>query len=108
MAATEAGAHPAYVDALIRADADDTVLTTAFSDEWPDAPHRVLRSCVQAGEGLGGAQAWTTHWPTATDTGPIEARALYAGQSVGSVRARQTAGSIVNELINEARSILAR
>jgi nitronate monooxygenase len=108
LAAPEAAAHPDYVDALIRADAEDTVLTTAFGDGWPDAPHRVLRSCVDVGEALGDAQAWTPLWPTAADAGPIDARALYAGQSVTGVRARQPAGAIVAELVDEAARYLPR
>jgi nitronate monooxygenase len=108
IAATEAGAHPDYVDALIRAGAEDTVLTTAFGEGWPDAPHRVLRSCVEAGEALGDAQRWAPLWPTSADPGPVDARALYAGQSVTGVRARQTAGAVVAELITDAERILDR
>ena len=62
------------------------MLTTAFGDGWPDAPHRVLRSCVDAGQRLGDGQSWTPQWPTDDDPGPVAARALYAGQGVGSVR----------------------
>jgi NAD(P)H-dependent flavin oxidoreductase YrpB (nitropropane dioxygenase family) len=54
VATHEANSHPDYVDALVRAQAVDTVLTTAFSVMWPDAPHRVLRSCVDAAEALEG------------------------------------------------------
>src|SRR5436305_535806 len=50
----EATSHPAYVEALVRAEAADTVITTAFSVMGPDAPHRVLRSCVEAAETLEG------------------------------------------------------
>src|SRR5205823_3832511 len=50
VATFEANAHPLYVDALLQASAGDTVLTTAFSGMWPDAPHRVLRSCVAAAQ----------------------------------------------------------
>jgi nitronate monooxygenase len=57
VAATESIAHPAYIEALINATADDTVITTAFGDGWSDAPHRVLRSCIAAGEALGPAQS---------------------------------------------------
>ena len=35
---------------LSRGDAADTVITEAFSLGWPDAPHRVLASCVDAVE----------------------------------------------------------
>jgi len=108
MAATESIAHPDYVDALIRADANDTVLTTAFGEGWPDAPHRVLASAIAAGEVLGAAQSWTPDWPSSTTTGEVGARALYAGQSVGAVRARTPAADIVHELVGEADRVLSR
>ena len=38
--------------ALIASRAEDTVITTAFGDGWPDAPHRVLQSCLDAGFAL--------------------------------------------------------
>jgi len=108
MAASESIAHPTYVDALIRAGADDTVITTAFGDGWPDAPHRVLKSAIAAGEALGEDQSWGPDWPTSTSVGPVEARALYAGQSVGAVRSRQPAAAIVAELVEEAEQVLSR
>jgi NAD(P)H-dependent flavin oxidoreductase YrpB (nitropropane dioxygenase family) len=106
LAAHESVAHPDYVERLIDATADDTVLTTAFGDGWPDAPHRVLRSAITAGEALGAAQSWNPLWPTTTDTGPVAAWALYAGQSVGAVRARQPAAEIVAELVTDAAAAL--
>ena len=108
MAASESIAHPTYVEALIRAGADDTVITTAFGDGWPDAPHRVLKSAIAAGEALGEDQSWAPDWPTSTSVGAVEARALYAGQSVGAVRSRQPAAKIVAELVEEADRVLSR
>src|SRR5204863_6058625 len=102
IAAAESTAHPRYVDALISATAEDTVVTTAFGDGWPDAPHRVLRSSIEAGKKLGAAHSWSPDWPQIGYTGPAEARALYAGQSVGAVRSRQPAAAIVAELVEEA------
>jgi NAD(P)H-dependent flavin oxidoreductase YrpB (nitropropane dioxygenase family) len=108
VAARESHAHPVYVEALIASRAEDTTLTTAFGDGWPDAPHRVLQSCLEAGDARGAAQSWTPNWPTIDcDTAP-EARALYAGQSVGAVHARQAASEIVAELVTGARAHLAR
>src|SRR3954466_3644860 len=46
--ALEAGAHRVYVDALLKARDENTVLTQAFSVGWPPAPPRVLTSCVEA------------------------------------------------------------
>ena len=106
LASTESVAHPRYVEALIEASADDTFITTAFGDGWPDAPHRVLRTAVAAGEALGRTQSWGPDWPTASFTGAVESRALYAGQSVAAVRSRQPAAEIIAELVGEAEPLL--
>jgi len=106
VAAIETEAHPVCVDRLIESSADDTVITTAFGDGWPDAPHRVLRSALDIGESLGAAQSWSPDWPTTSYAGPAEARALYAGQSVGAVRSRQSAAQIIAELIEGAQQAL--
>jgi NAD(P)H-dependent flavin oxidoreductase YrpB (nitropropane dioxygenase family) len=113
LAAAEADTHPAYVDALVAAGPDDTVLTQAFSVGWPDAPHRVLASAETAALADGpdpvgrmrladGSQVALrrrgTTPPTTTTTGQIEAMALYAGRAVGAVTARTTAAAIVEEL----------
>jgi nitronate monooxygenase len=108
MAAAESIAHPGYVDALIGASADDTVLTTAFGEGWPDAPHRVLKSAISAGEALGDEQSWAPDWPTSASVDAPEAGALYAGQSVGAVRSRQPAAEIVSELVDEAERAFSR
>jgi len=113
LAAAEADVHPEYLARLIDAEADDTVLTTAFSVMWPDAPHRVLRSAVAAAEALPGDVAgememgsdrvplpkFAVPCPGRTTTGTIAAMALYAGESVGSVRRVQPAADIVDELL---------
>jgi NAD(P)H-dependent flavin oxidoreductase YrpB (nitropropane dioxygenase family) len=108
VAARESTAHPGYVDALIAATADDTVITTVFGDGWPDAPHRVLKSSIEAGEKLGAEQSWGPDWPSASYAGAVEARPLYAGQSVGAVRTRQSAAEIVAEIWGEAEQLLSR
>jgi nitronate monooxygenase len=99
LAATEAAAHPEYVAALIASQAEDTVYTTAFSRGFPDAPHRVLRSCVAAVEACQGDTVGETtaldgtrmpalrYMPFGVDktaTGMVGAMALFAGESVGS------------------------
>jgi NAD(P)H-dependent flavin oxidoreductase YrpB (nitropropane dioxygenase family) len=112
IAAAEADAHPVYVAALIEADADDTVLTEAYSMGWPGAPHRVLRACVDAatvleagiaGETvLGGVSMPVPRWaptpPGRSATGHVAAMAMYAGQGVGAVRSVTPAAAIVAEL----------
>lgn len=92
VAAAESAAHPDYVQALGAATAADTVLTTAFSQGWPDAPHRVLASCLPDGDGA-------VMPPMVGTPGDVSRMALYAGQSVGAVRGVQPAAEIVEELM---------
>jgi NAD(P)H-dependent flavin oxidoreductase YrpB (nitropropane dioxygenase family) len=120
LATHESNAHPAYVDALIRARSEDTVLTTAFSVMWPNAPHRVLRSCIEAAEALPGdttgemalgartmpVPKFSVPSPTRDTTGTIAAMALYAGQSVGATATVMPAGEIVRELTDGAERLL--
>jgi NAD(P)H-dependent flavin oxidoreductase YrpB (nitropropane dioxygenase family) len=122
VAAEEADTHPDYAKALIDAGPDDTVLTTTFSAMWPDAPHRVLRSCVEAverfdGDSVGQVEAggqtmpiprFAPPCPGRTTTGTISAMALYAGQSVGAVTKVQPAAEIVRELAEGAEKLLTR
>ena len=82
LVADGANAHADYVDALIAATADDTVVTTTFGDGWPDAPHRVLRSAVEAAQRITPDQLGSPEWPHDGDEGPVDGRCLYAGQSV--------------------------
>jgi len=112
VAAAEADTHPVYAQALVDADAQDTVLTTAFGVMWPDAPHRVLRSCIEAAEAVTdetvGEMAmgdmrmplpkFAVPCPARSTTGNIAAMALYAGQSVGAVTKVERAADVVREL----------
>jgi nitronate monooxygenase len=120
VATVESGAHPAYIEALVKASAEDTVITTAFSVIWPDAPHRVLRSAVAAveafeGETVGEREMGSTRMPISKGsagapnkqtTGAIAAMPLYAGESVGSVTQVQSAGDVVRELADGAERLL--
>jgi nitronate monooxygenase len=120
--AREAAAHPDYVEALLRAVGEDTVLTEAFGLDWPDAPHRVLRSCLEAAEALddivvavrdeGAREAPIERWdstPPSTDVrGRVAAMALYAGEGVAAVQRAQPAAEIVRDLVEEAETLLAR
>ena len=98
VAAHESVAHPDYVAALVAAGADDTVLTGTFSEGWPDAPHRVLRTCVEAARATGAA-GFSTAPPTTGLRGSVTATAMYAGTSVGDVRGRASAREVVVELL---------
>jgi nitronate monooxygenase len=113
IAAAEADAHPAWVQALLAAGAEDAVVSEAFNVGLPEpGPHRVLRSSIAAAEALTDADAGVVRLagaeipvprfgaqpPTRDSTGVIEAMAFYAGQSAGAVAAVQPAGEIVAEL----------
>ncbi|WP_431946711.1 NAD(P)H-dependent flavin oxidoreductase [Actinacidiphila sp. bgisy167] len=120
VATYESDAHPQYKQALVRAGAGDTELTTQFSAGWPDAPHRVLSSCVEraralatgvAGETvLGGVPvpvpASSPVCPLRATTGHLDAMALYAGEAVGAVSRIESALDVVRELADGAALLL--
>ena len=60
----------------------DTVVTSHFDETWPDAPHRVLRSALEAAERSGRR---TVAPPSRATAGSVEDAALYAGTGVGDV-----------------------
>jgi nitronate monooxygenase len=113
VASEESNAHPHYIARLIAATAQDTVITEAFGANWPNAPHRVLRTAVTAAERCGdgpvavaGSQKigrFHSMPPTRHVRGEIAAMALYAGQSVDAVTAVMPARDIVGELIPASR-----
>jgi len=122
VASAESGAHPDYVRALLAASAADTCLTEAFSDMWPNAPHRVLRSAIAAAEALPDGEIGSVPFgdrtfpvrrfsviaPTTATTGRVDAMALYAGESVAAVTAVQPAATIVAEVVAGAEALLRR
>ena len=124
VAAHEAHAHPTYVQALIAAQPEDTVYTEAFGYGWEHAPHRVLRSSIEAAEAFHGDVVARRHDPdenrwvekhrfqpvSVTDeySGTIEAMPFFAGESVGGVTRVQSAAEIVRELADEAEMLLHR
>lgn len=108
LAAHESIAHPRYIEALIAAGSADTVVTEAFGYGWPEAPHRVLNTAVEALAGtddefVAAEDGSPIHRadsspPTARVRGNVTAMAMYAGTSVAAVRERTSAGDIVAEL----------
>jgi nitronate monooxygenase len=122
VATQEADTHPDYADALVHARAEDTVLTEAFSVMWPDAPHRVLRSCIDKAESLdddvvGEVEIHGTTMPvprlsvlapTRATTGSVDAMALYAGESVTDVTGVVPARDVVLEFATGAEALLRR
>ena len=121
-ATREADIHPDYVQALVAARGEDTVLTETFSTLWPDAPHRVLGSCVTAvasagHEIVGQARLGDMTMPiprlapmapTTAMTGDIQAMAMYAGQGVGALSTVQPAAEVVRRLAHDAATLLTR
>jgi NAD(P)H-dependent flavin oxidoreductase YrpB (nitropropane dioxygenase family) len=124
IAAAESNAHPEYIQALIAAGAEDTVLTTLFEVDCPMCPatHRVVRSALELAEDLpdqpiGEMQVSGSHYPiprffgfppTRQMTGRITAMACYAGQSVAAIRGVQPAGAIIAELVSGTENLLVR
>ncbi|MQA15843.1 MAG: nitronate monooxygenase [Pseudonocardiaceae bacterium] len=122
LAATEADVHPDYLTAILTADGTDTVLTEVFTLDWPEAPHRVLRSAAErarsgdgevvgeltAGERRHPIPRFATMPPTRAVRGDIAAMALYAGQAVGAVSTEQPAAEIVHGLMSEIGSSTRR
>ena len=125
VAAEEAEAHPAYVNALIAARPQDTVYTEEFRVGWPiNAPHRLLRSCLQAAEAFQGeivgegfdmytgkryaVGRFETDAVHKGYTGAIEAMSLWAGESVGGVKKIESAADIVRDMSGEAERLLRR
>jgi NAD(P)H-dependent flavin oxidoreductase YrpB (nitropropane dioxygenase family) len=113
IAAAESDAHPAWVDAVIAARAEDAIVSTRFNVGLPvPGPHRVLRGSIEAAEALTDEQAgiirlagaeipvarFSAQPPTRDSTGAITAMPFYAGQSAGAVRGIQPAADIVAEL----------
>jgi NAD(P)H-dependent flavin oxidoreductase YrpB (nitropropane dioxygenase family) len=117
VACAESGAHPDYVRALLIATADDTCLTEVFSEQWPNAPHRVLRSAIAAAQaatdpivarietGVGALPVprFSPLVPSTATSGNIAAMALYAGESVTQVTTVEPAAAIVAELVAGAQ-----
>jgi NAD(P)H-dependent flavin oxidoreductase YrpB (nitropropane dioxygenase family) len=123
VAAEEAEAHPRYVEALIAASPADTVRGDTFALDYPDAPHRALRSSVAAVEVFPDDIVGEVMSPsgdrvpvrrfqkltiTRHVTGAIEAMPHWAGESVGGVTRIQPAAEIVRELASEAEQLLRR
>lgn len=120
VATPECGYHPRYVAAILAACAADTEYTDRFSGMWA-APHRVLRSCIEAAEKfhgeLVGRMQIGPQWvdvprfsimaPMSSATGAVEAMALYAGQSVDFIHSVQPAAELVRDLMAGAEQQLA-
>ncbi|MGH2793546.1 MAG: NAD(P)H-dependent flavin oxidoreductase, partial [Actinomycetota bacterium] len=97
VAAPESGAHPDYIQALLAARGDDTVLSEWFGVGWEHAPHRVLRAAQEAGERSGWRMPYPPHKDL--DRDPTD-MAMYAGMGVGDVVASEAAADVVADLVS--------
>jgi NAD(P)H-dependent flavin oxidoreductase YrpB (nitropropane dioxygenase family) len=95
LACPECDTHPDYVQALIAARGDDTVLTDHFDDDggWP-APVRVLRASLDEAVKAGNRNAR----PPAQAAAVALSMACYAGLSVDHVVEVKPAADVVREL----------
>ena len=123
IATRESAAHPSYIAALIAARSEDSIRSTRHSVNCELCPstHGVLASAVEAADRLGAEIAgefqsadgktrsipkFAGFLPDRTTLGHIEAMALYAGQSVGSVREVTPAADVVREVAERAEQLL--
>ena len=102
LASAESGAHPDYVAALLAAHGDDTVHTTRFGDDWPDAPHRVLRTALERAEARGGP--FSAMPPATFSTGDVAAMAMYAGMGVGDITDAPPVATLIARMMEECES----
>lgn len=132
LASDEINVHPEYQRRILESDGETAYAADLFDVAWPSAPHRMLRNRVvdeweaagrppmgsRAGEGTiigrSGASGrvvevarYTSFTPTPAFDGDMEEVPLWAGTSVGLVRAVRPAGEIVREIVREAEAILA-
>jgi enoyl-[acyl-carrier protein] reductase II len=92
----ESGAHPEYVRMLLAATGDDTLLTEWFGEGWENAPHRVLRSSLEAAKKTGWRATMPPHRGVGREPGDM---AMYAGMGVGDVTVSQPAAEVVADLV---------
>jgi nitronate monooxygenase len=94
----ESGAHRVYVERVLAAGDDDTALTEWFGEGWENAPHRVLRSALDAARQSG----WRSVAPPGRDEErEVDDMALYAGTGVGAVTEREPAAAVIAALVSD-------
>jgi NAD(P)H-dependent flavin oxidoreductase YrpB (nitropropane dioxygenase family) len=130
IASREAYAHPEHKRRLVTAGPQDTVRTSIFGPEWPDAPLRVLRNRVvqewahcddktppqpeppqTIGQTVIAGQPYpmpkfSAILPTPDTTGDLDEMCLPTGEGVGLIRKIQPAAEIVHEMMEEARRLM--
>jgi Dioxygenases related to 2-nitropropane dioxygenase len=130
LATYESRAHSIYKQKVLEATEGDTVRTTLFGHGWPNAPHRTLRTKFVE-EWLGNEERGNESrpdepiigetriagqlvpmprfkgFPPSIDaSGDIESMNFLAGQGVGLVCEIKPTGTIIRELVEDARRII--
>jgi NAD(P)H-dependent flavin oxidoreductase YrpB (nitropropane dioxygenase family) len=130
VATQEANVHEEYKQRILAATEADTVVSTLFGPEWPDAPARILRNRVvnewagrekevihasdpsqSIGRTLMGNEEYvmpkfSAFLPTPETSGDFEEMMMAAGESSGLVREIRPAGEVVREMMEEARRVI--
>ena len=120
VATPESGYHADYINALIQAEAEDTVYTEQFSVGWPDAPHRVLSNSIEEAKKLpdgtiGKADVYgeivdvprfSVFGAMETTTGNLNAMPHYAGQGVSAIKSCEPAAKVLQDLAEGAEALL--
>ncbi len=129
LASAEATIHETYQQRVIGATESDTYWGTVFDVGWVGAPHRTLRNSTvktwlaagcpapgeRPGEGevltssptSGPARRYESHTSQPDESGNIEATSMWAGQGVALVNSVSPAAVIVEEVVADARRVLA-
>lgn len=123
VATYQASSHEHYRRRVVEADPEDAVHTLCFDGGWPNAPHRSLVNSTitgwrdsmaggaakRPGEGDVIAVEGSHHYvryedrvPLVGMSGSLDEMALYAGQSVGTIRSVEDAGDVVDQLMEDA------
>jgi NAD(P)H-dependent flavin oxidoreductase YrpB (nitropropane dioxygenase family) len=124
LAATEANIHSRYQQLVLASSGEQTLYSQLFDVGWPNASLRSIKNATTASwEAAGRPQPpnrpgegeivahradgsaiprYSFSAPTRETRGDIDAMALYAGESVGLVRAVASARMIVDELLGES------
>lgn len=131
LASHEAGAHPAYKQAVVDAPAGGTEITTVFGPEWPGQEMRVLvnkavttsrgreAAALKESEGqiigsveLGGqtmpVPRYSAILPTREFKADLDWACLTAGECAADIHAIEPAGDIVRTMTAEAWQIIER
>ena len=130
VASQEASLHDAYKQRILTAAETETLYSELFDGGWPGTPHRVIKTDTtddweragrpESGERPGegeivaefengrSVERYDDVLPLPGMVGDLDALALYAGQSAGSVDSLAPADEIVGALVTETTEAIER